>query len=150
MTSECSSHPKRWQCGEKGKAPSLVARGGGTFGSVFCWMCLGMQPPALQGSCRLPVFLLPEVPNVPAEGPVAALGDTRGETCSLPNLIRGFKRLALQSHQAWVRLSTLASLPRYRSHFPFCGQGFYLISTLSSSISFSVSLLILATKRKKK
>lgn len=47
-------------------------------------------------------------------------------------------------------LSTLASLPSYLLPFPFCGQGFYLISTLSSSISFLASLLIFATKRKKK
>lgn len=52
--------------------------------------------------------------------------------------------------------TTLGSLiypcksPHYLLHFPFCGQGFYLISTLSSSISFFAALLTLATKGKKK
>ena len=54
-----ASIPNTGAAGKRGKPRPFAARGGGTFGSVFCWPCLGMQPPALQGSRCLAAFLLP-------------------------------------------------------------------------------------------
>lgn len=64
-----ASIPNTGAAGKRGKPRPFAARGGGTFASVFCWPCLGMQPPALQGSRCLAAFLLlpkasrPECPH---------------------------------------------------------------------------------------
>lgn len=105
---------------------------------------------------RLPGrFLLPFCVSPPENLPPQMSRGDRGVSAgkrvsSPPRAERGQTLVAEQNRRARRPLSTPASSPSYPSHFPFCGRGFYLISALSSSISFSVSLLTLATERENK
>lgn len=109
--------------------------------------CVGSRPP---GRFLLPFCVSPPE-NLPPQMSRGDRGMSAGKRVSSPpRAERGQTLIAEQNRHARRPLSTPTSSPSYLSHFPFCGQGFYLISTLSSSVSFSVSLLTLATERENK